>query len=138
MGVVAAGAVLTALLLLIVAVMVWQGATREAVDEPAEYVFEDATEFVFERLSAEAQGRLARSDVRFLLEAGVDYHQVVAPRDEHRHPVVGSGDAIEYLMERGAADGHDYEPLDIAEVIAAETEYLLAIGAVGTPVGDTP
>jgi hypothetical protein len=138
MGVVAAGAVLTALLLLIVAVMVWQGATRDAVDEAAVYVFEDATGFVFERLSAGARERLTPADVRFLLEAGVDYHQVVAPRDEHRRPVVGSGDAIEYLMERGAEAGHGFEPLDIAEVIAAETEYLLAIGAVGTPVGDTP
>jgi len=138
MGVVAAGAVLTALLLLIVAVMVWQGARRSAVDEPAEYVFEDATAFVVERLSEPARSRLTPTDVRLLLEAGVEYHQLVAPRDEHRHPVVGSGDSIEYLMDRGTEAGHEYEPLDIAEVIAAETEYLLSIGAIGAPVGDEP
>jgi hypothetical protein len=138
MGVVAAGAVLTALLLLIVAVMVWQGARRSPVDEPAEYVFEDATAFVHDRLSGPARDRLDPADVRFLLEAGVEYHQLVAPRDEHRHPVVGSGDSIEYLMERAAESGREFEPLDIAEVIAAETEYLLSIGAIGAPVGDEP
>ncbi|MFH1104643.1 MAG: hypothetical protein V1757_06835 [Actinomycetota bacterium] len=134
MGAVAAGAVLTALLLAILAVMVWQGATRSRVDEPAAYLVEDAATFVWERLSDAARGRLSPADVRSLLEWGIHYHQVVAPRDEHRHPVVGSGEAIEYLMDLGAAAGRSYEPIDIAEVIAVETEYLLSIGAVGAPV----
>lgn len=134
MGAVAAGAILTALLLAILAVMVWQGTKRSRGDEPAAYIVEDAAAFVWERLSEVARGRLSPSDVQSLLEWGIHYHQVVAPRDEHRHPVVGSGDAIEYLMDRGAAAGRSYEPIDIAEVIAVEAEYLLSIGAVGAPV----
>jgi hypothetical protein len=134
MGAVTVGAVLAALLLLIVAVMVWQAAARSPVDEPAAYVVGDAAAFVWDRLSPKAQGRLGRDRVRALLEWGIHYHQVVAPRQEHRHPVVGSGDAIEYLMDRSAATGRPTEPLDIAEVIAAETEYLMSIGAVGGPV----
>ena len=136
MGAVAAGAVLTALLLVIVAVMVWQGARRSVLDEPAVYLVDDAATFVWSRLSDRARGRLSPADVRLLLEGGIHYHQVVAPRDEHRHPVVGSGDAIEYLMDRSASAGRPVEPVDIAEVIAIETGYLLAIGAVGTPVED--
>ncbi|OFW67106.1 MAG: hypothetical protein A2Z12_03465 [Actinobacteria bacterium RBG_16_68_21] len=136
MGAVAAGAILTALFLVIVAVMVWQSARRSSVDEPAAYFLDDAAAFVWERLSVQARDRVSPTDVRSLLEGGIHYHQVVAPRDEHRRPVVGSGDAIEYLMERAAAAGRPIEPIDIAEVIAAETEYLLAIGAIGSPVED--
>jgi len=138
MGAVAAGAILTALLLAIVAVMVWQAAGRLSVDEPAVYSVDDATSFVWDRLSQRATARLTAGDVRTLLEWGIDYHQVVAPRDEGRRPVVGSGDAIEYLMHRGAAAGRAYEPIDLAEIIATEIEYLLSIGAVGTPVESRP
>lgn len=134
MGAVAVGAILVALLLVITAVMVWQAARRSAVDDPAFYEPEDAASFVWDRLSSGARQRLERREVRILLEWGIHYHQVVAPRGEHRRPVVGSGDSIEYLMERAAAAGRPVDPIDIAEVIAAETEYLLAIGAVGAPV----
>ena len=69
-----------------------------------------------------------------MLEWGLHYNQVVAPRDSGRPAVVGSGEGIEYVMEAASRAGLALDPIVIAEVMAIETEYLLEIGAVGTPV----
>ena len=134
MGAVTVGAILFAVLLVIVAALIWQEARRRPGADPAVYLMGEAVPFVQSRLSDGARQRLGDDDVHLILEWGIHYHQVVAPRDEGRRPVVSSGDAIEYVMNRGLENGRDYEPLDIAEVIAAETEYLVEIGAVGPPV----
>ena len=55
-------------------------------------------------------------------------------RSDGPPPVLGSSEAIEYVMAQAEAAGAAYDPLDIAEVMAAESEYLLAIGAVGDRV----
>jgi hypothetical protein len=134
MGAVAAGAILAAVLLAIVALMVWQSSRRSPVTDPAEYDIADAARYVYDRLSNRALENLDVDDVRLLLEWQIHYHQVVGPRDDGFRPVVGSGDSIEYLMKRSAAAGLLLDVLDIAEVIAADTEYLVSIGAVGEPV----
>lgn len=133
MGAVAAGALLAALLLAIVALMVFQGSRRSTIEDPAEYDIIEASRYVFDRLSDRALGNLGLEEVRLLLEWQIHFHQVVGPRDGQR-PVVGSGDSIEYLMERAAGAGMTLDVLDVAEVIAADTEYLVTIGAVGEPV----
>ncbi|HSM02748.1 MAG TPA: hypothetical protein VK960_09975 [Acidimicrobiia bacterium] len=133
MGAVAAGALLAAILLAIVALMVWQSSRRSPTTEPAEYDVAEAARYVFERLSDRALADLDLEDVRLLLEWQVHYHQVVGPRDNGTHPVVGSGDSIEYLMDRAAGAGITLDVLHVAEVIAADTEYLVSIGAVGEP-----
>jgi hypothetical protein len=133
MGAVAAGALLAALLLAIVALMVFQAARRDPVEEPAEYDVFEAGRYAYERLSDRALGNLELEDVRLLLEWQIHFHQVVAPRDG-QEPVVGSGDSIEYLMGRAGGAGMTLDVLDVAEVIAADTEYLVTIGAVGEPV----
>ncbi len=79
--------------------------------------------------------RLDRGRVRRMLEWQIEYQQVIAPRRGQRS-VVGSGDAIEHILERGAEHGLDFDPVDVAEVIAADVEYLLSIGAVGSPVDE--
>lgn len=134
MGAVAAGAVLAAVLLAIVALMVWQSARRRPVDEPAAYFVGEAAAFVYERLSDRALDGLDPDDVRLILEWQLHFHQVVAPRQNGVRPVLGSGDSIEYLIERGIDAGRTFDYLDLAEVIAAEAEYLVSIGAVGEPV----
>jgi hypothetical protein len=134
MGAVAVGALLAAVLLAIVALMVWQAARRSGVNDPAEYLVPEAARFVYERLSDHALEGLDLDDVHLLLEWQVHYHQVVAPRSGIARPVVGSGDSIEYLMERSADSGRSFDVLHIAEVIAADTEYLVSIGAVGEAV----
>jgi len=136
MGAVAAGAILLALLMVVVAGFVWQHASISPGGEPVAYLVEEAAGFVHERLSPQAASDLKEWDVRRILEFGLYHNQVVAPRRDGRPPVVGSGDAIEFVMEQAALVGKVYEPLLIAEVMAAEIEYLEAIGAVGAPVED--
>jgi hypothetical protein len=138
MGVVAAGAILFAVLLVITAALVWQEARRSPGTDTAVYWMPEAVEFVGSRLSPGALERLGPYGVRLVLEWGVHYHQVVAPRDEGRRPVVGSGDALDYILARGLENGSAYDPFDVAEVLAAETEYLVEIGAVGGPVEGNP
>lgn len=134
MGAVAVGAILIALLLVVVAALVWQEARRDVVSDPPVYLVEEATRFVYDRLSDAAASHLDLDHVRRILEWGIYYNQIIVARGERRRPIVGSGDAIEFIMERGAAAGIDLDPLHIAEVMAAETDYLVDIGAIGVPV----
>jgi hypothetical protein len=41
---------------------------------------------------------------------------------------------MDHVMERAAAGGYDYDPMDVAAVMVNESRYLAAIGAVGDPV----
>jgi hypothetical protein len=134
MGVVGYAAVLFGLLALVVAGFVWQAVRRSPATERAEYVIAEAVPFVWERLSDRAMEALDPDLVRHILEWNLHFTQVVGPRDLGRPPVIGSGEGIEYVVERGRAAGEDLEPIDIAEVMAIETDYLLEIGAIGTPV----
>jgi len=134
MGAVAFGAVLLAVFLVIVAGFVLQGALRSVVSDPAEYLVSEAAEFVYDRLSDRALAGLDPDVVRRILDWNLHFTQVVGPRRLGRLPIIGSGEGIEYVMDRARAAGVVVEPLDIAEVMAIETDYLLAIGAVGGPV----
>lgn len=134
MGAVGYAAILVAVLALFVAGFVWQSVRRSAATEQAEYVIAEAVPFVWERLSDRAMDRLDPELVRRILEWNLHYTQVIGPRDLGRPPVIGSGDGIEYVMERAGAAGFVLEPIDIAEVMAVETDYLLQIGAIGAPV----
>jgi hypothetical protein len=135
MGAVAVGALLFALLLVVLAAMLWQEARSATGTEPV-YVIDDATAYVHERLSTAAAARLEPADVARILEWGIEEHVTMArAADQAEAPVMGSGDIIEALMERSLRElGKAYDPVDIAEVIAAESGYLEAIGAVGTAV----
>ena len=132
MGAVAVGALLFAVLLVIVAALVWQESSGH-VRQERQYLLDDAAEFVFDRLSTDAGSRLGVDDVRDLLLWGIEEHQ---RRAEAGDPAVyGSGDVLEALMDRSRSErGEAFDAVDIAEVIAAETEYLAAIGAVGEAV----
>ena len=138
MGAVAVGAVLLALFLIVVAGFVWQGSRHSVVTDRAEYVVPEAAEFVYERLSERALGGLEPEIVRRVLEWNLHYTQVIGPRELDRPPVIGGGDGIEYVMERARAVGVALDPLDIAEIMAIETDYLLSIGAIGSPVEEGP
>ncbi len=133
MGAVAVGALLFAVLLVIVAALVWQEAKGVARATP-EYLLDEAASFVLDRLSEGAASRLDVDDVRDLLLWGIEEHQRRAEGNGDS-AVYGSGDVLEALIERAVAErGRVHDPMDVAEVIAAESEYLAAIGAVGDPV----
>lgn len=131
MGAVAAGSILFALLLITVAAMVWQEARRRAAAGDAVYVLDEAARFVHELLPEGAAARLTAGDVERILEWGLE-HGAAAARTGSA--VLGSGDAMDYVMERAEAGGHDYDPMDVAAVMVNESRYLAAIGAVGDPV----
>ncbi len=128
------GAIFFAALVLIIAGFVWQGASRFDVGDPAAYFIGEAVPFVFERLSDRAMAALDPDLTRRILEWNLHFTQVIAPRDLGRPAIIGSGEGIEYVMDRARAMGIELEPIDIAEVMAIETEYLLDIGAIGRPV----
>ncbi|MFQ5947724.1 MAG: hypothetical protein ACE5KX_02540 [Acidimicrobiia bacterium] len=141
MSAVAIGALFFAVLLVIVAAMVWQEARKGPRAEPALYVLEEAADFAYDRISDDAISRLDLDDVRRILEWEVHFLQRAA-RGGGEHspaPVAGSDEAMRYIQERSAqVQGLAYDIRDIEEVLALEAEYLVEIGAVGPPVGEEP
>jgi hypothetical protein len=127
---------LVGILLVIVALIVWQEAKRRPSYEPLEYVVEDAVTHVYERLGESTP--LSKADVRRILEWEVFYLQGLAQKDR-RQPVEtiagGHEASVEFIssqirIKHGVSYSHD----DIAEVLRLEADYLAAIGAVGDPV----
>jgi hypothetical protein len=135
---VAIGAMLVAILLVIVALIVWQEARRRPSYEPLEYVIEDAVKHVVARLP-EGSG-MRPADVRRILEWEVFYLQGLAQEDRKNpvETVAGGHEAsVRYIAaEIEARHGSAYSHRDIEEVLRLEADYLLAIGAVGEPVGE--
>ena len=128
-------ALLFAILLLIVAAMVWQE-TRKVPEGTPVYVLEEAVPYVFRRLSDDALTRLDTDDVQRMLEWEVFYLQGLdLPRTERNGDlagrVAGSHDAVLFVEERCTDKGYEYLYEDIAEALAHNVEYLITIGAVG-------
>ncbi len=96
----------------------------------------EAAAYVYDRLSDRALRSLGPEDILHILEWNLQFTQVEAPRTLGHPAVIGGGDGIEYVMHRAAAAGDSIDPLDIAEIMAIETDYLVSIGAVGAPVED--
>lgn len=136
--VVAFVAVLVGVLLVIIALMVWQEAKRRPSYEPLEYVVNDAVKHVAERLPLESD--LRHSDIRRILEWEVFYLQGLA-QAKRRNPVEtvagGHEQSVAYIADQiHSKHGVSYSQELIAEVLRLEADYLVAIGAVGDPVGD--
>jgi hypothetical protein len=131
-------AVLEGALLVIVALMVWQEAKRRPSYEPLEYVVNDAVKHIAERLPVDSD--LENGDIRRIIEWEVFYLQGLA-QDDRKNPVEtvagGHDSSVDYIAEQirtkhGVSYAHD----QIEEVLRLEADYLVAIGAVGDPVGE--
>ena len=138
MGAVALGAMLFALLLLIVAAMVWQEA-RKAPDTSATYVIEEVVPFAYRGLSEGAADRLDLDDITRILEWEVYYLQGLdrSGNGARPAPVAGSAEAVQFIIERCRVQGREYRAADVAEVLAQEAAYLVDIGAVGPAVEES-
>jgi hypothetical protein len=129
---------LAAVLLVILALVIWQHAQREG---PREVTFgiENAVSFITPRLEAEVQKRLGKDGVRRIVEWEVFYLQGLAQEDR-RHPVetvAGNyGPAVEFIRSE-IARVHDrtYSAVDIGAVLALGVSYLQSIGAIGEEAG---
>ena len=131
-------AMLVGVLLVIVAMLVWQEAKRRPSYEPLEYVVNDAIKHISERLPDETD--LKNADIRRILEWEVFYLQGLAQEDR-KNPVetVAGGHemSVEFIADQiHTKHGVSYPHDEIAEVLRLEADYLLAIGAIGDPVGE--
>ena len=131
-------ALLVGVLLVIVAMMVWQESKRRPSYEPLEYVVNDAVKHVAERLPGDSG--LKNSEIRRILEWEVFYLQGLA-QERRKDPVetVAGGHemSVEYIAEQiRSKHGVSYTHEEIADVLRLEADYLVAIGAVGDPVAD--
>jgi hypothetical protein len=132
-------ALLVGVLLVIVAMLVWQEAKRRPSYEPLEYVVNDAVKHIAERLP-EKMRVLSSADIRRILEWEVFYLQGLAQEDR-KQPVEtvagGHEQSISYIADQiHTKHGVSYPQDQIAGVLRLEADYLVAIGAVGEPVGE--
>jgi hypothetical protein len=131
-------ALLVGLLLVIVALMVWQEARRRPSYEPLEYVVNDAVKHVADGLPEHVG--LRNVDIRRILEWEVFYLQGLA-QEKRNNPVEtvagGHEASVAYIGDQiHSKHGVSYSHEQIAEVLRLEADYLVAIGAVGEPVGE--
>ena len=129
---------LVAVLLVILALVVWQHAQRAG---PREVTFgiENAVSFITARLDADVQKRLGTDGVRRVVEWEVFYLQGLAQEDR-RHPVetvAGNyGPAVEFIRgEIARVHDRTYSAADIGAVLALGVTYLQSIGAIGEEAG---
>lgn len=129
-------ALFAGMLLVVVALVVWQEARRRPSYDPLEYVIEDAVRHIQERLPEEMS--LRRQDIRRILEWEVFYLQGLAQEDRS-NPVEtvagGHEGSIEYIAAQiQMTQDLSYSHEQIGAVLDLEADYLNAIGAIGEPV----
>ena len=129
---------LVAVLLVMVALVIWQHAQREG---PKEVTFgiENAVSFITARLDPDVHKRLGTDGVRRVVEWEVFYLQGLAQEDR-RHPVetvAGAyGPAVEFIKgEIARVHDRTYSAEDIGSVLALGVTYLQSIGAIGEIAG---
>ena len=131
-------ALLVAVLLAVIGALVWQEARSRGMHEAPVYVVEDAVGHIVARLPSDSG--LRPSDVRRIVEWEVYQLQGLAQQSRRRPVDVvagGTDQTVSYNVDQIAErHGVTYAPLQVAEVLALEAEYLQSIGAVGGPVSE--
>lgn len=128
--------ILVALLLVMVAALLWQEATSRRRPAEMMYIIGDAVDHVCERLHPEVG--LKRADVLRIIEWEV--HQLQGLASQRRRSAVdvvagGTPQSVEYIADQIAhRHGVIYAHREIEAVLALEADYLHSIGAVGSPV----
>lgn len=123
--VVALAALLGAILLLIVAGMLWQEARRRPSAEPAEFVIEAAADHVHALLLASGD-QLARAEILVTIEWHMQW--VTQQVRAGEAGVIGeSPEATHYILERQP----DLTRSDVEKILRGVASYVASIGAVG-------
>lgn len=122
---------------------------------PAIFDVHEAVDWIADRLSPGAQGRLSHDDVHWILYADADlledvsgdphegpypWSRIDVP-DEENEPegrTVDEDLAVARLLAAAETVGRDLADEDIAEVLEVRSQYLEAIGAIGHLVDETP
>lgn len=114
--------------------------TAEFADAPPRslFVFEEAVFFVAGRLREETTASLSYDDVRALLGFWIEQLETAGVATAVGDDVARAGplvadddDALAVVIGRADAVGLDVTDTQVAEVLAAANDYLVAIGAVG-------
>jgi hypothetical protein len=124
--------ILVALLLFMVALLVWQEGKKRSFDVGPEYVIDDLLVYVAERLDPVIRADLGTEGIERIVNWELRYLQ----RDGGEGAVAGGTDqSIAYIVDR-IDQFHDvsYSPAHVGAVLALEAEYLVTVGAVGGPV----
>jgi hypothetical protein len=101
---------------------------------------EAAVEYVGDAVPFEVSASLSSDDVRALLRLHLLYFDAKGiPTDVDAAVagapvVVGDDEARRWVLERATAAGVEATPAEVDAVLDAHLAYLVAIGAVGTPV----
>lgn len=124
--------VLAALLLVMVAMLIWQEGRKRSFDTAPEYVVDDLLAFIRARMPEDVGGRIGTEGVERIVNWELRYLQ----RDGGEGAVAGGTDeSVAYIV--GQIDqfhGVAYSPSDVRAVLALEAEYLVTVGAVGAAV----
>jgi len=126
-------AVILAVSLVIAALTVGRAAKRLAVQEPSTlFEFDEAVEFVATALPARFSSRLSYGDLRAVVAA----HVATIEQLGHDDPelVLIDETMVDVVAGRPDVAARELTRDDVAAVLAAEADYLVAIGAVGGPV----
>ncbi len=127
------GFLLLAIFLVLVAVLVWQEASKTPMENVASYVVDEAVHYIYPQLSDQAMEHLDPEGVRRVLDWEIAYLQGFSPKGAAGLKpvrVAGSEEAIDFVHGQ-LGETHGYPRDVIAEVLGYEAGYLAEIGAVG-------
>lgn len=124
--------VLAAVLLVTVALMVWQEGKKRNFDTAPAYVIDDLIVHVTTGLAPAVLDRIGGLGVERIIDWEVRY----LLRDGGEGVVAGGTDAsVSYIVDRiDQVHSVSYSQGDVRAVLALEAEYLMAVGAIGDPV----
>jgi hypothetical protein len=136
------GFVVVGLVCAIAAVFVFREAARMS-EEPPSAIFDpdDAYDWVVRHLPDIVAATLTPEDVRRILDFQLEFFKrkgvshngsVIAPQGA---VIFGTGETIEYILERAGDTGEAYLPEQVEGVVDCQLAYLRFIGAVGRAAG---
>jgi hypothetical protein len=137
--------IVVGVVLAIAAALVFREAAR-LHDDPPDAVFDpdDALGWVVEHLDDVVAATLTEKDVQRIIGFQMDYFRQRGvshngTKTEQDLPLVFlPEEAIDYIVERCAATGEAYLPVQVEAVMDCQLDYLRFIGAVGPVADDDP
>lgn len=123
---------LLALLLAMVAMLVWQEGRKRSFDTAPEYVVDQLLAFIRARMPEDVRGRVGAEGVERIINWELRHLQ----RDGGEGAIAGgTEESVAYIVRQiDQYHGVAYPPDDVRAVLALEAEYLVTLGAVGAVV----